>query len=205
MIFSAVVILMCCGEFRDSIGLGISWAQVFLRNCILLGSSSLSWDGVFVNNPTSGMANASLWTIQKEFQCYLLVAALGGFGLLRFRWLILLFSFLALLIHARASLAGSNTTFSDSRLTTYFLFGVSTWLWRDKIPYSKWLGVLSLLVLLAASKQPPWFSILFVFAGGYLTFFSGYGPFGGRKERIFPMLFTFMDGPSNKSSQRIRI
>lgn len=46
--------------------------------------------GVFSLNPGGSAVNGSLWTIPVEVGCYLALALVGGLGLLRWRWTLLL-------------------------------------------------------------------------------------------------------------------
>jgi len=75
--FSALLTWIMCPaslqHFRNFPG----WARDFLSDAALLQMRSLAWPGTFAQNPWSGTANASLWTISHEFECYLLVAAIG--------------------------------------------------------------------------------------------------------------------------------
>jgi len=90
--FSGLTIWAFCPEFRVSVGHGGSWLAMLVMDAFSLTSGCLAktyWQGVFVHNPNPGYANESLWTIPKEFSCYLLVPAMGMFCLFKKRTLIL--------------------------------------------------------------------------------------------------------------------
>jgi peptidoglycan/LPS O-acetylase OafA/YrhL len=57
-----------------------------------------------------------------------------------------------------------------------FLTGVTTWLWRDKIPFSKPLACGCLIVLLVTSQFTPWLLVVFPIMGGYCILWLAYGP-----------------------------
>lgn len=154
----------------------ISWGIDFFKDCTLLTFNSISWKGVFAGNPYPGCANASLWTIQKEFFCYLLVAGIGQFALFKHRSLTLLAALVIYAAYTKGLLVGADMEQMDRRYLCYFFFGMNFWLWRDKIPYSTLLAGGCLLLLVLGSQFKPLFSILMPAAGGYLVLWLGYGP-----------------------------
>jgi len=184
MAFSAALIWGICPAFRampEHQGTPylltlISWGIDFLKDCVMLTFNSISWKGVFAGNPYPGCANASLWTIQKEFFCYLLVAAIGQFALYQHRWLTLLAALVIYAAYAKALLTGVDVEQMDRRYLCYFFAGMNFWLWRDKIPYSSLLAVGSLMLLVLGAQFKPFLSILMPVAGGYLVLWLGYGP-----------------------------
>jgi peptidoglycan/LPS O-acetylase OafA/YrhL len=154
----------------------ISWGIDFMKDCVMLTFNSISWKGVFTDNPYPGCANASLWTIQKEFFCYLLVAGIGQFALFKRRWLTLLAALVIYAAYAKALLTGVDVEQMDRRYLCYFFVGMNFWLWRDKIPYSPLFAAGCLLPLVLGAQFKPFFSILMPVAGGYLVLWLGYGP-----------------------------
>jgi peptidoglycan/LPS O-acetylase OafA/YrhL len=176
MIFSAVVIWIFCPDFRVNVGRGFSWVFVFLRDCLFLDYRSVSWDGVFQNNPFPGFANASLWTIPWEFKCYLMVAFIGLFGFFKFRLLILLACIFVFSVYTASHFTGWVVVGAKTewRFLSYYLWGVSAWLWRDRLPYSPLLAVGSVLALFISGYFAPWFEVLFPIFGTYLIFWICY-------------------------------
>jgi peptidoglycan/LPS O-acetylase OafA/YrhL len=173
---SGMIALIFCPDFRHGIGFGISWSFQMLQDWLYLTYRSLDQKGIFENNPFTSIANGSLWTIQTEFRCYLLVAVIGLFCCFKQRALILLGTFVVFLAYSKSLLQGHDAAHFDRRFLTYFLFGTCAWLWRDRILFSKWLVFGSLIALIAASQFKPWFSIILTAAGGYCTLWLGYGP-----------------------------
>lgn len=184
MIFSAVIIWVFCPAFRampDHQGVPvlltlISWGTDFMKDCILLTFNSISWKGVFDGNPYPGCANASLWTIQKEFLCYLLVAAFGLFALHRHRVVMLAVAFLIYADYVWNEARGREMLQLDCRYLCYFFIGMNFWLWRDKVPYSGKLAAGCLLILVSAVMVKPLLPIMMPFCGGYLVLWLGYAP-----------------------------
>ncbi len=154
----------------------ISWGIDFFKDCTLLTFNSISWKGVFDGNSYPGCANASLWTIQKEFFCYLLVACIGQFALFKRRWLTLLAALIIYAAYVKALLSGVDVEQMDRRYLCYFFVGMNFWLWRDKIPFNSLIAVGSLVLLVLGTQFKPFFSILMPVSGGYLVLWLGYGP-----------------------------
>jgi peptidoglycan/LPS O-acetylase OafA/YrhL len=89
MVLTVVTIWIVCPEFRIGAEQGIVWLRTFFTDLVSLNNHSLIRNGIFSGNPFPNYGNESLWTIQKEFACYLLVAMLGLFCLFKQRGLIL--------------------------------------------------------------------------------------------------------------------
>lgn len=174
--FSGILVWMLCPEFRADVGHGISWSYLMLKDWIFLTDTSLNWPGTFAKNPLSNAANGSLWTIQKEFLCYLLVAIIGLFCLFKHRWAILLAAIIGLFAYSMSLWSSTDTSRLDCRFLAYYLVGMNFWLWRDRIVFSKWLALISFAGLLVVSQFKPWFAVLFPIMGGYFTLWFGYGP-----------------------------
>ena len=175
VLFSAAVVWIACPAFRPSVS-SAAWLMATVQDCLLLTQNSLSnWAGIFPSNPYPGYANGSLWTIPREFQCYLLVALFGLFCLYRRRKLILLFAVAIVFWYEKYLLAGASVEFLDSRFLSFFLMGMVCWLWRDKILMSPWMALGCFLGLLISSQFRPWFAILLPPLGGYVILWLGYG------------------------------
>lgn len=138
--------------------------------------------GVFTHNPLGTRVNGSLWTIRCEAICYILVALLGLMQVYRRRVLVLLASVLAAVVMAvrwHHPLLGG---FTDSfRVTVFFLWGMTFYLYRDRIPHSRVLLGLTLAGLVLADLAgvltyvlPP--------LGGYALFYVAFSPAFGMQR-----------------------
>ena len=171
--FTAALIWAICPEFRAVVVHPVGWLLLLLQNLLFLSNSSVCYQGIFAGNPYPNMANASLWTIPMEFICYLIVSAIGLFCLFKRRFLIFLAVLLGYEIYAISQFAGVSPF---EEFLVCFLTGVTIWLWRDKIPFSKFIACGCLMALLVTSQFRPWFSILFPLMGGYCILWFAYGP-----------------------------
>ena len=184
MLFSGAVLWISSPEFRANVGHGASWLLMFIHDCIFLGMNSinnydslkLTWKGIFPENPLPNSTNGSLWTIPREFKCYLLVAVFGLFCLFKRRIIMLLGMLSFYVAYAKCLIHGDDVFYLDRRLLTYFLIGICIWLWRDVIPISKWFASGCVVVLITTCLVKPFFSLLLPFLGGYLLLWFGYAP-----------------------------
>lgn len=181
MLISAIVACAFSTPFRD-VFLSKPSVRSFFNDLVFLGDKSINSTCAFPQNPWPHVSNGSLWTIQREFKCYLLVAIAGILGILRWR-LIILFSFaLVYCSYVRAFLGDVDTFGLDRRFLTYFLGGISVWLWRDLIPVRGGLACLCAMTLLTSSLWFP--KILFAatpIATGYLLLWAAFS----KKIRMF--------------------
>lgn len=147
----------------------------FVSDIISLGRSSTLAPWIFKNNPYPTDGNASLWTIPIEFDCYLSVAAVGAFGLFKYRKLILAAFFLTLFFYSRPPL-GEFQRLNELFLGcyTFFLAGSCAWLWRDRIPVHGAFAILAFAVSTAATQLPPLFLAVSPFTITYLALWFGY-------------------------------
>ena len=143
-------------------------SQSFLiQNAALFHANGLSIEGILAikpntiagllrNNPLPGMINGSLWTLPFEVACYLMVALLAAIGVLgRARCIVLaIFAGLwGLYAFAYVDPAGFWRSFPYLgmkplvMLCLYFSAGCAAFLYRDKIPHSPAVLVLSLVLL----------------------------------------------------------
>lgn len=147
-----------------------------------------SWlTGAFPGNPISGVENGSLWTIQYEFWCYILVA-LGGLSMLIKRRGVLLgflvfFAVVALLQQAFQLYVGIGALevvvgapHFWPRLLSYFFAGACFYLWRDRISHNDTLAAIALLVLVGSLFIPHAVHLTFPFALTYLVMWLSYHP-----------------------------
>jgi peptidoglycan/LPS O-acetylase OafA/YrhL len=174
--FSVVVSLGFCPEFRNGVGYGVSLAVLFIKDCLFLTMSSISQEKIFSRNPFPGTANGSLWSIPVEFRCYLVVAAIGLFCLYRHRFFVLCGASGIYFLYAVGLFGFHRISPDNLRLLMYFLFGINAWLWRDRIPFSKWIALGGLIILVTFSQFKPWFLLMFPIFGCYCALWVGFGP-----------------------------
>lgn len=155
----------------------------FLKQIVQL--SAIDVPAAFIGNPLPGSINGSLWTIKIEFECYLLVAALGLAGLLRRRRFVcavfLATATLSVAIHFGpvADWAAHHVSFGvlastvlKARLVAYFTAGMVFCLFRDRIritPAGVWAAaiisfVAAALGILVAVMPLTGSYLLFAFA-----------------------------------------
>ena len=139
----------------------------------------------FAQNPVPENLNGSLWSIAIEFECYLLLMAIGWLGFLRQRkWTLALFTLGVLLnigflysvpglhqisAHIPAGMGGKL------RLVTCFLSGTTMYLYRDKIRLSPLLFGISLAVLILTAVTTGFTVALMIF-GAYGLFYVAFSP-----------------------------
>ena len=132
--------------------------------------------------------NGSMWTVSNEFYCYLLVPVLGLVGALRKRVVLLgMFVMSTALVEVLPVLAQTTHLgtglghFRDSipghfQLLNMFLAGMAFFVYREKIPHKTSLALVSLCMLVIASRIPHTWYATFGVAGSYLIFWIGFHP-----------------------------
>lgn len=115
--------------------------------------------------PETKIGNGSLWTIQIEFRCYLAVLLGGLLGLFRWRYVgMLLFAVFAARFFAKGVL------FAPYTLYGYFCAGVTCFLLRDRIRYTRTGVVIATVLLLPMMFHPILAWVGLCTCGAYLLF-----------------------------------
>lgn len=120
--------------------------------------------GVFTNNAYPGAVNGSLWTLPLEVFYYLVVAALGITGLLKWRPVVILLILVALN-------TGGGGFYRD--MFPFFGAGMVFYLYRNQIPYSGRLALLSAACLVVAARVGGLNDAMLLF-GAYLVFWVAF-------------------------------
>ncbi|AIY01277.1 acyltransferase [Arthrobacter sp. PAMC 25486] len=113
------------------------------------------------NVPYPGAWNGSLWSLYYEFLCYLFIAALGCFALVRrSRWPMTIAFVLSVVAQANIETISrlSNDNFDVVlmlQLLPFFLAGSVLFMWRDMIGFHWLPGSLSLIVAFTISSTVP--------------------------------------------------
>lgn len=139
----------------------------FLRGLLLLDIPAVP--PVFNGTPYS-IVNGAMWTISREFMCYLFVLAAGATGLLRLRHFCL-----ALTIAVLAALAWlklKNVPVVDMRLASFFLSGACYYTYRDRIRYDG--RAAAMLGVIAVAGMCSWRGAELALAtvGGYVLLYA---------------------------------
>lgn len=108
--------------------------------------------GVFTHNPLPYRVNGSLWTIRCEGLCYIMVAVMGLLYCYRRPILVLTASVAAIgVMVAQAQHLNTLGDWADSfRVLVYFLWGMTFYLYRNAIVYSRALLAVSLVGLIVS-------------------------------------------------------
>jgi len=124
--------------------------------------------GVFVTNKLPLIVNASLWTIPIEIMCYFFILISGFIGLLKrkryFLYLSLIFVILDIILSTLIAKVDGLLAIDIIRLVTYFIIGMTMYLYREQIRISKIL-IIVLFILFLISLGISKLSFI-----GYLTF-----------------------------------
>lgn len=134
----------------------------------VVGDVQFHLPGVFAGNPLPEVVNGQMWTVPYELYCYLTLAALA---LVRRRWAVPVaaVAITGMYIVYRVGGAGLLPEVPGPVpgviLLVCFLIGVSVYLYRDVLPYSRlggWACLLGSMVLLSAVPYGEYFAPLLI-------------------------------------------
>lgn len=147
---------------------------------LLLGSASAGLPGVFGENPHPSTMNASIWTLKFEVACYLVLAAVGWFGLLtkhRFSWVLgVTWALAGGFLFARF---GHDAVPIDqaARFWLCFSLGIGFYIYRDVIPLTI-VGIITSGLVFWLSLGSGLERVVTLVATGYAVVWSAKIPTG---------------------------
>lgn len=151
-----------------------SETYVYLQNIVVVLGMKWYLPGVFDNNPMADV-NGSLWTITTEVRCYILLAFMGVFGVLRNKILanvcIMAILLVGIFVFPNLSFLGSYAKWS--RLALYFFIGFLFYINRDKVIFDIRIATLVFLGIVFLFAQ-NWFKYFFPLLFVYLLFYLVY-------------------------------
>ncbi len=123
----------------------------------IIGVVRMELPGVFLDNPYPKVVNGSLWTLQPEFYCYLIMAALMASTLVYRRtwytWSFVLATALLTILNTRYGYGNPGDLFPPNVIIYYFFVGIAAYHWRQYIPAHPLLFVVCLLLASAMLAQ----------------------------------------------------
>ena len=147
--------------------------QSYLVGVFTLDPFELERPLTFAQNPYPHAVNGSMWTIRIEFCCYMAVALAGSIGIYRRRWLVAMFTVLAICLAAyEQAILPEQAWQRWARFAAYFGAGSLLYLYRSHVPKSAWLALLSGALLCTAGYISPYYT--WPLAGTYLIFYAAY-------------------------------
>jgi peptidoglycan/LPS O-acetylase OafA/YrhL len=191
-VLSAIVAGFLGAEFRTFFG--DFQVLPFFREILLLRPPS-SVPPVFAGQPHP-LINGSLWTIEYEFRCYLLVVLLGLCGIASRKWLWAVLTLVTLGFAAYEPLSaaidfpGRHRLIVDSvfflRFVSWFCVGGAFYLFRGALRFTWPAIVCAALCVVAGVSFPVIARPVLTLAGGYLLFAFIFTP--------IPQLVRFGEG-----------
>jgi peptidoglycan/LPS O-acetylase OafA/YrhL len=149
------------------------FAHYFLN---IVGDVHFSLPGVFDNLPLAGIVNLQLWTLPWELMCYLVISVFAISTMSRRPWL---FAGLVMLIELSQvfwrtflNTAPHGITVGGPALVISFLFGISLYVLRNRLPWDRrvFLIMLALCVLVGCRSSTTY---LLPLPAAYVTAFLG--------------------------------
>ncbi len=148
-----------------------------------LGEPAVPW--TFSSTPIQGSINAPMWTIRYEFYCYLLIPLLWVIGVFKNKWAVVGIFVAAFIAQAvqyyhkvyffgwqEFPIIGKPDFFP--RFITYFSAGMCFYVFRNHIPRSRMLLVVSVAVLLASTCLFKGLLLTQPIFGSYVLFYFAF-------------------------------
>lgn len=104
----------------------------------IIGAVRMVLPGVFLDNPHPDVVNGSLWTLQPEFYCYLLMAGLMASTVVYRRnwygWTFMAAAATLSMLAALSGLGNPGDLLPPNVILYYFFVGIAAYHWKDRIP-----------------------------------------------------------------------
>lgn len=147
------------GPLLTTLSLGEYFASPVLHEYFwnIVGHIHYKLPGLFEQNPND-LVNGQLWTVPYELVCYILISVLAVAGIVRRREF--LFGFLVVYYVAQFAntLFRAQTEFQGaggSSIVMAFITGVAFYRYRERIPWSGWLFLATLVVSIVLPMFVP--------------------------------------------------
>jgi peptidoglycan/LPS O-acetylase OafA/YrhL len=154
--------------------------QFFTYLLNITGDVHYTLPGVFLTNPFPFRVNNQLWTVPYELGCYTTLSVLVLLGIKRFRIIAPAAAVASVLIFVAARLLKNHGQFvpfegavSGPLLITFFLAGLSVFLYRNDLPFNKFLFWASAALSIALLGVIPYGDCLAALPVAYLTVYLG--------------------------------
>ena len=179
-IWPAYAVAFILSAFIAALAAGDAWLQ-YLRSIpkqswfvgiFTLDPFELERALSFADNPYPRTVNGPMWTIRIEFCCYMAVALAGSVGVLRRRWLVVLFTAFAIALAAYEHAFVPNAWMRWSRFASFFGAGSLLYLYKEYIPRSGWIAGGCLFACFTCNYLPP--DVIIPPAFTYLLFYAAY-------------------------------
>ncbi len=141
----------------------------------IIGRVRYELPGLFLSNPWPAVVNGNLWTLPAEFYCYLIIAGAIISGLLFNR---LVYSVFFVVITGLVVVGNLFFGFQEGLrsvpiIVYYFFCGVFTYHWREYIPFSRGLFLLSIVAIYYHFVSEDRYILFFPLVVTYFTIYIG--------------------------------
>ena len=183
LIACVVILALVAGPLLTSLSPAAYFSDARL-SCFLLNAAFVSTCGTLPGVFGEGLANAPLWTLAFEAQCYALVAGLGMVRLLKPAVCVALA--VALMIAGACGAAagfGGAYLYKLSVLAPPFMTGAAFAVLADRTPLDQRLAGVSALVLLVSVFSGTLVAAFAIF-GVYLVLWAAFAPLGAAMKAV---------------------
>ena len=180
-IWPAFVVAFLFSALVAALAAGVDWLhylrsipkQSWIVGFFTLDQTELERPLSFAHNPYPHTVNGPMWTIRIEFCCYMAVALAGSVGVFRRRWLVVLFTLLAICLAAyENSILPDLAWMRWARFASFFGAGALLYLYRQQVPKNGWIALACFGLLFATNLTSPYFTL--PLAATYLIFYFAY-------------------------------